>query len=103
MASLIMILLCVLAVWFLVDSMRTREIATHIGKRACERHEVQFLDGTVALTHVRLRRDRSGSPRIGRIYQFEFSESGENRRRATISMLGVQLEVLQMNLNEGIH
>ncbi len=92
-----------LVIWFWLDSMRMREAAVRIGADACQRHDVQFLDDTVSLYRLGLYRDRRGHVRIRRTYQFDFSESGENRRQAYIVMLGAQLEVLQMGLSEPLH
>ncbi|MEO7558181.1 MAG: DUF3301 domain-containing protein [Gammaproteobacteria bacterium] len=103
MASAFLLLLTVLGAWFWLDSMRMREVAIRIGAEACRRHDVQFLDGTVALHRLGLYRDGRGHVRIRRTYQFDFSESGDNRRRAYVIMLGAQLEVLQMGLGETQH
>lgn len=97
MISFFVVILCALITWFFVDGIRVREMAIAIGKRACERHDVQFLDGSAALSRVGLRRD-GGTLKILRTYQFEFSDSGDNRRKAYISMLGAQLFLMRMNL-----
>lgn len=102
MSSFIFLLATALGVWFWVDSMRMREIAIRVGSEACQRHDVQFLDQTVALNRLGLFSDGRGHLRIRRTYQFDFSESGENRRRAYIVMLGAQPEVVQMGLNETV-
>ena len=103
MGSAFLLVLTVLGVWFWVTSMRLREVAIRIGAEACRRHDVQFLDGTVALHRLGLYRDGRGHVRIRRTYQFEFSESGDNRHRAYIIMLGAQLEVLQMEVDKTRH
>lgn len=100
MATFLTIILCVLIGWFVIENMRSREIATGIGKRACQRYDVQFLDGTVALTSMGLRRDARHNVSLRRTYEFEFSDSGNNRSKAYITMLGSQLEVLQMEVSD---
>jgi len=71
-----------------VDSLRARERAIQAGRSACERHALQFLDETVSFARLRLARDEEGRLRIVRIYTFEFSETGNNRRNGAIVMLG---------------
>ncbi len=71
-----------------VDSLRARERAIQAGRSACERYALQFLDETVSFARLRLARDEEGRLRIVRIYTFEFSETGNNRRNGAIVMLG---------------
>lgn len=103
MGSAIFLVLTVLAGWFWLNTMRMREAAVRIGAEACRRHDVQFLDDTVSLNRMGLYRDSRGHVGIRRTYQFEYSESGDNRRRAYIIMIGARLEVLQMRLSETLH
>ncbi|MEO5572993.1 MAG: DUF3301 domain-containing protein [Gammaproteobacteria bacterium] len=100
MSSVLLLVFTITVGWFWLDSMRMRETAVRIGAEACRRHDVQFLDDTVALHRLGLDRDGRGHLRIRRTYQFDFSESGDNRRRAYIIMIGAQLDVLQMGLGE---
>ena len=71
-----------------VDSLRARERAIQAGRSACERYALQFLDETVSFARLRLARDEEGRLRIVRVYTFEFSETGNNRRNGAIVMLG---------------
>jgi hypothetical protein len=66
------------------------------GKSACERHDLQFLDDTVAFTRLRLARDEEGQLKIARTYTFEFSDTGNNRRHGAIVMLGGEMQDLQL-------
>ena len=84
------------AVFLWLDSLRARERAVKAGRAACERYALQFLDETVSFTRMRLRRDAEGQLRIARTYTFEFSDTGNNRRRGAIVMLGGELQDLQM-------
>ena len=85
--------------WLWADSMRAREAALEAGRRACEAEGVQFLDWTVAMQKMRINRSADGRLRIQRVYQFEFSETGNNRLHGSITMLGTQL--LALHLAEG--
>jgi Protein of unknown function (DUF3301) len=82
------ILLIVAGTLLWVDSLRARERAIQAGRAACERYALQFLDETVSFARLRLARDEEGRLRIVRIYTFEFSETGNNRRNGAIVMLG---------------
>lgn len=91
MATLFTLLLLILGAWFWLDSLRAREIACGISKEACESLGVQFLDGTVALQTLRTGRNAVGHLRLLRTYQFDFSDTGVQRDKGTISLLGIEL------------
>ena len=97
MSTLLPIVVLFTAIWFWLDSLRAREIATGIGRAACQRHGVQFLDYTVSLHRLGLRWLADGV-RLRRIYRFDYSEEGAGRHSGHITMLGIQLEELSMGL-----
>lgn len=80
------LLAAVLAWWWL--SMRARTVAVGTARRACRAAGVQFLDESVVLRGMRPRRDRSGQLRLRRCYAFEFTQSGGERQRGSITLLG---------------
>jgi hypothetical protein len=82
--------------WFVLDSLRARERAVVLGRQACERGDVLFLDDTVQCVRTRFARDDEGRFAVRRHYVFEFSETGNNRRQGSIVMLGARLEALEM-------
>ena len=84
----IAIALIVLGLLLWADSLRARERAVRAGRAACERYQLQFLDDTVSFARLRLARDEGGQVKISRTYTFEFSDTGNNRRRGAIVMLG---------------
>ena len=90
------IVLIAAGIFFWLDSLRAREHALKAGRAACERYELQFLDDTVSVSRVRLRRDDEGQLRIARTYTFEFSDTGNNRRHGAIVMLGGKLQDLEL-------
>lgn len=79
-----------------IDSLRARERAVQAGRSACERYRLQFLDDTVSFSRLRLARNQDGELRIARTYSFEFSDTGNNRRHGAITMLGGELEDVQL-------
>jgi hypothetical protein len=85
-----------IAGWLWVDSMHAREAALEAGRRACESASVQFLDWTVAVVKMRLDRSTDGRLRIKRVYEFEFSDNGDNRLKGSITLLGSRLIDLRL-------
>jgi hypothetical protein len=84
--------------WFWWDSGRAREIAVRAAKQACQRCGVQFLDQTVALRSLRVRRDNAGQLRLFRKYTFEFSHSGAERDGGYAVMVGQRLADMHLDL-----
>ena len=95
MEHLIAILLVLLVGWLWLDTLRAREMAVGLARRACERDQVQFLDQAVALRQLGLRWTRDGI-RVRRQYRFEFSEEGTGRRYGHLVLLGLRLECLSL-------
>jgi len=83
--------------WLWLDSLRAREAAVAATKAACNAENLLLLDDTVAIRRISLGRDREGVLRIRRIYDFEYSDTGNDRSAGDIAMLGSR--VLAINLN----
>lgn len=92
---LALLALAVLA-WLWYDSMRARERAVVAGQAACARERLQFLDETVECTSVRPARNGAGRLVLRRVYRFEFSDDGSQRRAGSIVMLSAEVESLTM-------
>jgi hypothetical protein len=73
------------------DSLRAREAAVAAGRNACSAEGFQFLDDTVAIESVRPARDDTGTLRLRRVYGFEYSESGDSRRKGAVVVLGARV------------
>lgn len=93
-ALAILVILAAILAW--VDSMKAREHAVLAGRSACERYDVQFLDDTVSFAKLGFARDAEGRLKPRRVYTFEFSDTGSNRRHGAIVMLGGELQDLQL-------
>jgi hypothetical protein len=91
-AAAIILVIAVFAFW--IDSLRAREKALDAGRAACERNGLQLLDETVAGAGLRLARNEEGELRIRRVFVFEFSDNGNNRRRGSIVVLGANVQDL---------
>src|SRR5262245_59934827 len=85
-----------LLAWLWYDSMRARERAVAAGQRACQRESLQLLDETVEGVSLRPARNAAGRLVLRRMYRFEFSDNGDNRRGGSIVILGGEVESLTM-------
>lgn len=96
MIELLTLLIFIAGALFWTDSMRAREAALDAGRRACAAEGVQLLDWTVMLKKTRFSRGEDGRMHVKRVYEFEFSDTGNNRIRGSITLLG--RELLALNL-----
>ncbi len=94
--DLLFILLLAALAGFWLDSLRALETARNAGKRACNSAGVQFLDDTVTVTSLSLKRSAGGQLAIRRIYRFEFSDTGDNRLEGTLVLLGARVDSVEM-------
>ncbi|MEK7438541.1 MAG: DUF3301 domain-containing protein [Pseudomonadota bacterium] len=94
MPELSVLLILAALVWLWFDSMRARERALALGKRACMRDGLMFLDETVECVALGVARKEDGRIALRRTYGFEFSDTGNNRRSGSIVMLGGEVESL---------
>lgn len=83
--------------WFWQDSMKSREQAVIEGNRACAAEGFQFLDWTVALKRVAIKRDDEGRLRFLRAYDFEYSDTGNNRMSGTVALLHRELVSIHLS------
>ena len=89
--------------WFWWDSLQKREIALNRARLACEQAGVQFLDASVSLIKVRLRRDDMQRMRIHREFAFEFSIQGDDRQPGRVWLLGPRvLDVTLLEQSQGM-
>jgi len=65
-----------------------RERALALAKQHCTKLDIELLDGNVAFRRLALVRDARGQRRVARIYDFEFTVTGEQRLTGSISMYG---------------
>lgn len=72
------------------------ERANVFAAQHCAKHGVTFLDQTVVLQRLRLKRSSSALFSIERSYGFEFSSIGDVRYQAELKMLGRHLKEIQM-------
>lgn len=92
----IFLLLAGFGVWFWLDSLKAREIGVQAAQSACADEGLQLLDETVVSHAVKLARDDEGRLQLRRIYDFEYSDTGDNRRHGSVTLLGHQVELLHI-------
>ena len=87
---------CAAAGWLVWDTMKARETANNAMRTACERSGYFFLDDTVSLASLRLVRDDEGRVRLSRVYTFQYSDTGHNRRDGSITLLANAVTALTL-------
>lgn len=80
--------------WFWLDSFKAREAGIRAARAACDADGLLLLDDTVALGSLRPERDEDGKLRLRRVYFFEYSDTGNNRRNGRVTLLGTELVML---------
>ena len=91
---LIALLLSAYLYWF--NGQQAKEVALKAVRTNCLNMEVQMLDEYVALNSIRLKRDQVGKIRVRRVFLFEFSSTGNERYNGTCTLLGRQVESIEM-------
>lgn len=94
---LTLILLAAVA-WFWLNGMKVRDIAIRAARDACESEGLQFLDETVATAKIRFVRDDDGRLVLQRVYVFEYSDTGSNRRPGSIVIRGQEVLFINVGL-----
>ncbi len=84
--------------WLWFDSLKAREAAIRAAREVCAAEGLQLLDYTVAISGLRPARDERGSLTLQRTYDFEFSDTGNNRLKGSVVMQGHRVVVLNVGL-----
>jgi hypothetical protein len=77
--------------WHWWDGLQKRELALQAAQRACAQAGVQFLDASVSLRRMTLRRDENQRARLYREFAFEYSTAGDDRQVGRVYMLGARV------------
>ncbi|MBY0270056.1 MAG: DUF3301 domain-containing protein [Burkholderiales bacterium] len=96
MTEIFFLILFVALGWLWWDSMQAREAAVAAARAACDAEGLLFLDDTVGIASLKPARNASGRLLLQRAYDFEFSDTGDNRVKGSVVMLGRR--VLLLNL-----
>lgn len=98
--ELVSLLVLLALVWLWFDSVKVRDIAVRHAASACAADGLQFLDETVSIAGLKPARDEEGRMVLRRIYAFEYSDTGNNRRPGSIVMLGQAVLFVNVGLRE---
>jgi hypothetical protein len=85
-------------VWLWYDSLQVRGIGIGAAKSACAAEGLQLLDDTVSIAGLGLARDSDGRLLLRRVYGFDYSDTGDNRRSGSVVMLGQQVLIVNVGL-----
>jgi len=96
-ALLVVLFIGAIIAWWL-DALRARDIALRAARTACQRHDLQLLDETVAVVRLRPARDPAGRMGLRRWYRFEFSDDNDNRREGSVEVLGRRAYATHLDL-----
>ena len=86
--------------WLWLEIIRVRESAVASARDACATEGLLLLDDTVAIAGLKPARDASGRIKLQRSYDFEYSDTGNNRRKGSVVMLGRRLVLFNIGLRE---
>jgi hypothetical protein len=98
MPELIGLLVLFAVGWWLWSNLQAREAANRAMREACHREGLLFLDDTVGLTSLRPIRDEMGRLRLRWVYEFEYSDTGRNRRRGRVAVIGGTVTAIEIDL-----
>ena len=92
------IALLALSAWLWLDSLKAREVAIAAARAACAAEGLLLLDATVSIANLKLARDDDGRLRLQRAYDFEYSDTGDNRKKGGLVLLGHRVILLNVGL-----
>ena len=89
-------------VWLWFDSLKAREAAVRAARAACAAEMVMLLDDTVAISAIKAVRDDEGRLKLQRAYDFEYTDSGDNRLQGSVVLVGHRVVILNIGSREGV-
>jgi len=96
MLETIGLLILVAGLWLWYDSLKAREAGMRASRAACVAEDLLFLDDTVSIDSMWPARDDHGRLRWRRVYGFEYSDTGNNRRKGSVTLIGDSLIAIRL-------
>ena len=96
--ELLGILVLAALAWLWLDSLKAREAAVRAAREVCAAEGLMFLDDTVAISNLKPVRDNDGNLTLQRSYNFEYSDTGDNRLKGSVVMQGHRVALLNVGL-----
>ncbi|MBE7421959.1 MAG: DUF3301 domain-containing protein [Zoogloeaceae bacterium] len=84
--------------WLWLDGLKARDGGIAAARAACDAEDLQLLDDTVSLASLRPARNDGGRLLLRRVYNFEYSDTGDNRRNGSVVLLGHRVVLLNVGL-----
>jgi hypothetical protein len=82
--------------WLWFDSLRARDAGIAAVRQACATEDLQLLDETMSIASLKPDRDEDGQLVLRRTYEFEYSDTGDNRRRGSVVLVGHRILVINL-------
>jgi hypothetical protein len=86
--------------WLWLDSLKAREAAVVAAQAACRAEQLLLLDDTVSISRIGFARDEDSVMHLRRLYGFEYTDTGNDRRSGSILMLGSHVRVIRLDQPE---
>jgi len=96
LVDILALAMAVAAGWLVWDGLKARETANAAMRDACRQAGFLFLDDTVALDSLRPVRDGEGQLRLRRVFRFEYSDTGHDRRKGSLTMMGETVSAIDV-------
>jgi hypothetical protein len=84
--------------WLWFDSLKAREAAIRAAREICAAEGLMLLDDTVSISGLKPVREENGRLTLQRAYDFEFSDTGNNRLKGSMVLQGHRLVLLNVGL-----
>ena len=84
--------------WLWFDSLKAREAAVRAAREICAAEGLMLLDDTVSISSLKPARREDGRLTLQRAYDFEFSDTGNNRLKGSMVLRGHRLVLLNVGL-----
>jgi len=84
--------------WLWFDSLKAREAAVRAAREICAAEGLMLLDDTVAISGLKPARGADGRLVLQRAYDFEFSDTGNNRLKGNMVLRGLRVTVFNIGL-----
>jgi hypothetical protein len=84
--------------WLWYDSLKAREAAVRAAREICVAEGLMLLDDTVAISGLKPARDEDGRLKLQRAYDFEYSDTGNNRLKGSLVLRGRRLVIINVGM-----
>ena len=82
--------------WLWFDSLKAREAAVRAAREICAAEGLMLLDDTVSISSLKPARREDGRLTLQRAYDFEFSDTGNNRLKGSMVLRGHRLVIFNV-------